>query len=81
MNVPPIRKPGPRPEPTQPIHDSEVYDMHEFCRRVGWSRTALTTARREGLRAVMSGGRLFIRGVWFHEYLERTTRGNEAETA
>jgi hypothetical protein len=71
---PPERKPGKRAAPTGPIRADESYDQEEFCRRVGWGRAALTTARRDGLRAVLCGGRLYIRGSWFLDFLERAAQ-------
>lgn len=67
---PPIRKPGPRREPAEPIRADECYDQAAFLKRVGWSRAALTTARRSGLRAQVAGGRLWIKGAWFLSYLD-----------
>ena len=79
MSRPPIRKPGPRREPSAPIRADEAYDQAEFCRRVGWGRAALTQARRAGLKAVLCGGRLYVRGSWFLEFLDRLAKGGGRE--
>lgn len=78
--IPPIRKPGPRRKPTAPIRADESYDQHEFCDRVGWGRGALTQVRRDGLKAVLAGGRLMIVGRWFLEYLDRLAQGHPQES-
>jgi|GEM_PF-6417487 len=80
---PPVRKPGPRREPAAPICADEAYDVQEFCRRVGWGRAAYAAAKRNGLRTAIAGGRAFVRGDWFLEYLERVASGKypAADTA
>ncbi len=69
--VPPVRRAGPRATPTGPIRSDEIYSKGEFCRRAGWAAGAFTEAKRRGLKTVIVGGRLFIRGCWFAEFLER----------
>lgn len=68
----PVRTPGARPSPSAPILDSEAYSLDEFLRRVGWKRGALMQARREGLRVAMAGGRVYVRGqAWLDFLAER----------
>lgn len=73
---PPVRVPGAkRKSEGGPIRCDEIYPVDEFLRRVGWRRGALTAARRQGLRAIIAGGRLFVRGADFDAYLQRLAEG------
>lgn len=58
-----------------PIDDRQTYPMAAFMRSTGWGRHALREARRQGLRVCKVGGRNFIRGRDFSEFL-----GKLAET-
>ena len=79
--VPPIRKPGARPVPTGPIRADECYSLEQFLARVGWKRAAFTQARREGLKAGVSGGRVYILGAWFIEHLAGKVKTAKPTTA
>jgi hypothetical protein len=71
MKTPPIRRQGSRPKPSGPISINEVYTLDQFLERVGWRRAAFTTAVRDGLKIARAGGRVFVLGAWFREFLER----------
>lgn len=58
----------------RPISDSEVYPLPTFMKATGWGRHALTQARRKGLRTVKVGGRCFVRGVDFRDFLGGLTQ-------
>jgi hypothetical protein len=73
---PPVRQPGPRAAPTAPIVVGEIYTADEFLRRVGWKNAAFTAARKAGLKCVVAGGRRWVRGSWFAEYLEMLAATN-----
>ena len=45
--------------------------MDVFMKHVGLSRHALRTARRRGLRVLRTGGRAFVLGSDFIDYLIR----------
>jgi hypothetical protein len=69
--VPPIRKPGPRKSPSGVISCAEVYPLAEFLSRVGWSRGALMSARKDGLKVCAAGGRIYVRGADWDLYLSK----------
>jgi hypothetical protein len=69
--VPPPRKPGPRRAPSGVISTTEVYPQDLFLDRVGWSRGALSVARKAGLRVITVGGRNYVRGRDWDEFLSR----------
>jgi hypothetical protein len=52
-----------------PIQDGSTYSQDAFMRAAGWGRHALRQARQQGLRVVKVGGRNFIRGRDFSEFL------------
>lgn len=54
-----------------PIERGVVYPLGDFQTRVGWGRHAMRAARRRGLRVRYEGGRGFVRGDDFHDYLTR----------
>ena len=54
----------------QPIDDGSTYPMAAFMRATGWGRHALKHARQQGLRVVKVGGRCFVRGRDFSEFLD-----------
>jgi hypothetical protein len=53
----------------QPIREDASYPQDAFMRAAGWGRHALRQARQQGLRVVKVGGRNFIRGRDFSEFL------------
>jgi hypothetical protein len=65
-----VRKPGPRRKPAGVIRESEAYTKEQFLERVGWQGAAFAAAKANGLKTAKAGGRVFILGRWFHEYLE-----------
>jgi hypothetical protein len=76
--APPIRKKGKRIAPAGPICADESYGLDDFLSRVGWRRSALRKAKRNGLRVAKAGGRTFVLGAWFHEFLKGLP-SNDAE--
>ena len=54
-----------------PIEDGVSYPLPEFERRSGLGRHAMARARREGLRVYRVGGRAYVRGQDFNEFLAR----------
>lgn len=70
-----IRKKGPRPTPSGAIRAGEAYDVAEFLRRVGWKRSALRSARANGLRVILAGGRGYILGDDWLSYLRQLADG------
>jgi hypothetical protein len=61
--------------PAGAISEHEVYPINLFLALTGWSKGALQTARRAGLRVVVAGGRRFVRGRDFSDYLDRLGNG------
>jgi hypothetical protein len=61
----------------QVISSGEVYPLPIFMKATGWGRHALTQARRKGLRTVKVGGRCFVRGVDFMEFLGKLSQGEK----
>ncbi len=51
------------------IDPSRVYRLDEFMKLVGWGRWAMRTARADGLKVIYRGGRGFVRGADFVEFL------------
>lgn len=51
------------------IEDATTYPMPLFMQTSGLGKHALTGARRQGLKVVRLGGRVFIRGRDFNEFL------------
>ena len=54
-----------------PIEDGVTYPLPEFERRSGLGRHAMAQARRKGLRVHRLGGRAYVRGQDFNEFLAR----------
>ena len=52
-----------------PIEDGATYPLDEFSRRSGLGRHALRQARRQGLPVRRLGGRAYIRGQDFNQFL------------
>ncbi|MBC7854689.1 MAG: hypothetical protein IAF94_14750 [Pirellulaceae bacterium] len=53
-----------------PIEPGIVYPLEEFQARSGLGRTAMRSARKSGLKVRYTGGRGFVKGEWFCEWLE-----------
>lgn len=68
--VPPPAPSGPRRTPTGPVSSTEAYSIAEFMARVGFSKGALATAKREGLKVRRAGGRSFVLGRDWLGFLE-----------
>jgi hypothetical protein len=54
------------------IRVDELYTLDEFRSRTGLGEQWLRTARRSGLRVLYLGGRAFIRGRDFVDFLEKS---------
>jgi hypothetical protein len=54
-----------------PIDKGRVYTIAQFCRATGIGRTGLRAAERRGLRTSRVGGRKFVSGEAWFEYLKR----------
>ena len=75
----PIRQPGKGRGAGGVIRAGEIYTQDEFLRLVGWTRAALSTARRQGLRVIMAGSKNFIRGADWDSYLLHLATEKRAE--
>lgn len=63
----------------EPIQDGSTYPQDAFMRAAGWGRHALRQARSQGLRVVKVGGRNFIRGRDFSEFLSKLADADGAQ--
>ena len=54
-----------------PIEAGTCYPLREFQRRAGLGRYALTQMRQQGLRIIRTGGRAFVLGADFEQFLGR----------
>lgn len=61
----------------EPISDILTYGLLDFMRCTGWGRHAVKLARTLGLRTVKVGGRIFIRGKDFSDFLSKLDEVNE----
>lgn len=52
-----------------PIENDVTYALPDFMERTRWSKHALRTAKRKGLKVIPAGGVSFVRGEDFHQYL------------
>lgn len=52
-----------------PIESGCTYPLDEFARRSGLGRHALREARRKGLKVKRLGGRAYVRGDDFDEFI------------
>ena len=59
------------------IAAGESYTLDEFLQRVGWGERAWRSARRNGLLVRSAGGRRYITGSDFHEYLRKSAAPTE----
>ena len=57
------------------IEPGVMFTLDEIKRRSKLGEWALRTARRNGLRVIYTGGRAFVRGQDFVEYLDRIAGG------
>lgn len=53
------------------IEADVLYHLEEFKSRLGWSHHAMRTARRSGLKVRYVGGRAYVMGRDFFDYLDR----------
>jgi hypothetical protein len=68
-----MSKPTPKLPPSREkvIRDGEAYLLDEFRARVGWGVAAWRTARRNGLQSYKAGGRTYVAGADFIEWLTK----------
>ncbi len=59
------------PDQLGTICDDTTYPLAVFHRTAGIGKHALTQLRRRGLKVIRTGGRAFIRGRDFSEFLGR----------
>ena len=57
------------PEQLGTIEDSTTYPMVVFMKKAGIGKHALTMLRKQGLKVIRTGGRAFVRGRDFSEFL------------
>jgi hypothetical protein len=62
------------PKPTsrdaiQPIDSQQTYPLAVFMRASGLGRHSMRVARKRGLRVIRIGGRAFVRGADFADFL------------
>jgi hypothetical protein len=53
----------------QPIDSQQTYPLEAFMRASGLGRHSMRAARRLGLRVIRIGGRAFVRGADFAQFL------------
>lgn len=51
------------------IQRDRVYPLEEFKRITGWGRTAMQSARRDGLKVMYRANRGYVSGDAFHDFL------------
>lgn len=69
--------PIPKAPSTGSVEVTGVYALTDFLARTRWSKHALATARRNGLRVIVTGGVSFVRGKDFHSYLGKLVGDDE----
>jgi hypothetical protein len=57
------------PEQLGTIEDGTTYPMTVFMKTAGIGKHALTMLRKQGLKVIRTGGRAFVRGRDFSEFL------------
>jgi len=67
----------PRVRDLQPIEMTKIYPLGVFEEHSGLGKHSLRSMRRAGLRTIKAGGRTFIRGCDFHEFLGDSQRGDQ----
>ena len=70
---------GNRQQQLGPIQAGVTYPLPIFMERSGLGRYALTQARHRGLRVIKSGGRAFVRGEDFQEFLSQIPDNGEKQ--
>ena len=58
-----------------------LYHLSEFQSRLGWGKHAMRTARRKGLKVIDMGGRRYVHGRDFFDYLETIRKEATPATA
>ena len=58
-------------EPGGTIEPGVIYCLEEFKNRAGWSKHAMRTARRRGLRVIYTAGRAYVRGDDALDYFDK----------
>jgi hypothetical protein len=53
-----------------PVEPGILYPVDDLKARTGFGTAALREARRNGLRVKYAGGRAYIKGEWFIDYIE-----------
>jgi hypothetical protein len=53
-----------------PVEPATVYPLADLQARTGLGAAAIREARRNGLRVKYMGGRAYIKGAWWIDYLE-----------
>ena len=69
-----------RPSALAPIKADEIYPIETFRSRTGLGVWAIRQMRRAGLRTHRVGGRCFILGTDFRNFLSREEETKEEET-
>ena len=64
-----------------PIENGASYSLEDFKARTRWSNHAIRTAKRNGLRVILTGGTGFVRGDDFNDYLKKLAGNNEMPPA
>ena len=57
------------PEQLGTIEDATTYPMVVFMKKAGIGKHALSMLRKQGLKVIRTGGRAFVRGRDFSEFL------------
>jgi hypothetical protein len=57
------------PDQLGTIEDNKTYPMTVFMKTAGIGKHALAQLRKQGLRVIKTGGRAFVRGRDFSEFL------------
>jgi hypothetical protein len=60
------------------ISVGDVYTLQEACARLGWSESALRSAKRRGLSPLSCGKRKYLSGQEIVRFLEATQNGRLA---
>lgn len=60
-----------KPRNLQPIEKTKIYPLPLFEEYSGLGRHALRQMRRQGLKVVRLGGRVYVRGQDFHDHIDR----------
>ncbi len=63
------------------IRLDEIYSLGEFQRRSGLKSWAIRTARRNGLRIIKTGNRLYVRGADFNAFIQQQDAANHTNSS